>query len=172
MMELTPESALEGVRRSTCDHGTASTLAFVITDLLDSTAMSTANPAAFKEVQTAHDDVMRAGLKRFRGVELGTQGDSFEVVFTEVDHAVHFCVHVQLSLMEAQWSKAVLALPSCKAVRSRLFGNIVSALSSLLSTLCAVIVRLLLGSSSGKSPASGMTLIDDRTACRLCGSGG
>ncbi|KAK9786282.1 hypothetical protein WJX73_000303 [Symbiochloris irregularis] len=91
-------------------------LAFVVTDMESSTAMADANTHAFSRLQEIHDAVMREGIARYGGYEIGTEGDSFHVAFRTVADAVHFCMEVQMVLLETNWPREVLKLGPCKMV--------------------------------------------------------
>ena len=93
-------------------------VAFVVTDLEGSTAMSVEDAAAYRMVQDTHDRIVRAALDELGGTEMATQGDSFEIAFPSAAVAVRFCVDVQEKLLLARWPDRVLQLPSCEQVRS------------------------------------------------------
>eukprot|EP00873_Tetraselmis_striata_P028955 jgi/Tetstr1/449219/TSEL_036425.t1 len=93
-------------------------LAFVTTDLLDSTKMAAASVEGFQQVQDIHDQIMREGISRHSGYEINTEGDAFQVAFQDVFQAVKFCMDVQYKLLEVPWTRKVLRLPSCKEVIS------------------------------------------------------
>ncbi|XRB05522.1 adenylate cyclase [Pycnococcus provasolii] len=91
-------------------------MVFVVTDLEGSTPMSASNGKAAKEAQRVHDNVMRRALQQHGGLEIATQGDSFELCFASVSAATKFCLDVQKRLSEHEWTKEVLALPYCEAM--------------------------------------------------------
>mmetsp|Transcript_33172 Transcript_33172/g.93931 ORF Transcript_33172/g.93931 Transcript_33172/m.93931 type:complete len:1125 (+) Transcript_33172:118-3492(+) len=91
-------------------------LAFVTTDLMESTNMAAADSEAFKQVQDIHDEVMRGAIWSCSGYEINTEGDAFFVAFRDVCDAVRFCMTVQHALLDTDWSKEVLQLPSCQTV--------------------------------------------------------
>mmetsp|Transcript_19565 Transcript_19565/g.54401 ORF Transcript_19565/g.54401 Transcript_19565/m.54401 type:complete len:1642 (-) Transcript_19565:436-5361(-) len=109
--EATNENGLSGATIRMCKD-----LAFVTTDLMDSTKMAAASVEGFTQVQDIHDQVMRESISRYRGYEIITEGDAFGVAFRDVFDAVNFCMAVQYRLLEVKWSRAVLKLPSCKEV--------------------------------------------------------
>ena len=59
---------------------------------------------------------MREGIARYGGYEIGTEGDSFHIAFRSVADAVHFCMEVQMLLLETSWPREVLKLGPCKTV--------------------------------------------------------
>ena len=61
---------------------------------------------------------MREGIAKSHGYEINTEGDSFQVAFTSVADAVLFAMETQYRLLETDWPKSVLKLPSCKQVQS------------------------------------------------------
>jgi class 3 adenylate cyclase len=86
-------------------------LVFVFTDIENSTLLSDTNPTVYREVQEAHDLVMRDNLDEFCGYEINTEGDSFQCCFEKCSHAVLFCEKVQEDLLSYEWSKKVCNLP-------------------------------------------------------------
>ncbi|DBA77690.1 TPA: hypothetical protein ACH3X2_008392 [Trebouxia sp. C0005] len=88
-------------------------LAFLITDLQDSTAMASANPVAFRKVQDIHDTLLHEGIAKFNGYEINTEGDSFHIAFTSVAAAVQVAMETQVRLLDSDWPKDVLKLPAC-----------------------------------------------------------
>jgi class 3 adenylate cyclase len=92
-------------------------LAFVITDLENSTGIANAAPRAYEKVQDAHDSLLRELIARHGGYEINTEGDAFHVAFKGCAAAVHFCMEVQYQMMEQEWPREVLKLPGCKEVR-------------------------------------------------------
>eukprot|EP00879_Flechtneria_rotunda_P023949 GHRR01025369.1.p1 GENE.GHRR01025369.1~~GHRR01025369.1.p1 ORF type:complete len:969 (+),score=296.48 GHRR01025369.1:353-3259(+) len=92
-------------------------VAFVFTDIESSTELSNQDPDAFKQLQEVHDQIMREGIAKHHGYEIITEGDSFQVAFATCQAAVAFCIDIQYRLLEMTWSKDVLKLNACKAVR-------------------------------------------------------
>eukprot|EP00878_Enallax_costatus_P030966 GHUV01033787.1.p1 GENE.GHUV01033787.1~~GHUV01033787.1.p1 ORF type:complete len:540 (+),score=161.45 GHUV01033787.1:449-2068(+) len=95
----------------------AKELAFVFTDIENSTEISNQDPASFKQIQEAHDQIMREGIAKHRGYEIITEGDSFQVAFATCQAAIQFCLDVQYRLLEQSWSKEILKLNACRVVR-------------------------------------------------------
>ena len=61
---------------------------------------------------------MRKEIHNNDGIEIATNGDSFQVAFHNVDDAVNFCLAVQVSLLKAPWRKEIENSPTCKYVKS------------------------------------------------------
>ncbi|KAL4419982.1 hypothetical protein ABPG75_007080 [Micractinium tetrahymenae] len=93
-------------------------LAFVITDLQDSTSIAASAPRHFEKVQEMHDSLIRELIGRYHGYEINTEGDAFHVAFKDVQHAVLFCMEVQYQMMELDWPREVLRLGSCREAKA------------------------------------------------------
>lgn len=93
-------------------------LAFVITDLENSTAIASGAPRQFEKVQEMHDSLIRELIGRFHGYEINTEGDAFHVAFKDVQAAVLFCMEVQYQMLELEWPREVLRLGPCKEVKA------------------------------------------------------
>mmetsp|Transcript_7066 Transcript_7066/g.19954 ORF Transcript_7066/g.19954 Transcript_7066/m.19954 type:complete len:1530 (+) Transcript_7066:2-4591(+) len=89
---------------------------FVFTDIEDSTGLAAAEPLAYAQVQEIHDTTIRRQLALHNGYEINTQGDAFEIGFHGVEAAIRFCMKVQMDLLETQWPREILALPSAGRV--------------------------------------------------------
>ncbi|CAI5713958.1 unnamed protein product [Hyaloperonospora brassicae] len=79
---------------------------FVVTDIESSSALWAIGDA--KVMQRAiqvHDDTLRALLALYRGYEITTAGDSFQLAFHTIREAVAYCLDVQLQLLAAPWPK-------------------------------------------------------------------
>jgi hypothetical protein len=63
-----------------------------------------------------HDSVIEHHIALNNGYEMNTQGDSFEIAFSNVQSATRFCLAVQMDLLHAAWHKSVLRLPYCGEV--------------------------------------------------------
>ena len=94
-------------------------VAFVITDLENSTGIASAVPRAYDFVQEAHDTLMRDLIAAYGGYEINTEGDAFHVAFKDAATAVQFCMEIQYEMMEIEWPKEVLKLPGCETQYSR-----------------------------------------------------
>ena len=69
-----------------------------------------------RQVQEIHDTTIRRQLALHNGYEINTQGDAFEIGFHNAESAIRFCMKVQMELLETQWPKEILALPSAGKV--------------------------------------------------------
>lgn len=94
-------------------------VAFVITDLENSTGISSAAPRAANFVQEAHDTLLRDLIAAYGAYEINTEGDAFHVAFSDVSTAIQFCMEIQYEMMEIEWPKEVLSLPGCEALYSK-----------------------------------------------------
>ena len=89
-------------------------VAFVFTDVQSSTSLWEKAPDAMDKALEQHDRILRELLKRYNGYEVKTEGDAFMVTFFSALDAVLWCCHVQISLMEAEWSEEFIAMPSAR----------------------------------------------------------
>jgi predicted ATPase/class 3 adenylate cyclase len=88
--------------------GTASTeLTMLFTDIEGSTTLLNRLGRGYAEVLAAHRDVLRTAFHRSGGRELGTEGDSFFVVFDEADDAVAAAAEGQQALESHRWPEGV-----------------------------------------------------------------
>lgn len=94
-------------------------VAFVITDLENSTGIASSVPRAYDFVQEAHDTLMRDLIAAYGGYEINTEGDAFHVAFKNAATAVQFCMEIQYEMMQIEWPKEVLKLPGCEVQYSR-----------------------------------------------------
>ncbi|KAL4145715.1 hypothetical protein PRNP1_011591 [Phytophthora ramorum] len=93
---------------------------FVVTDIESSSALWAIDDG--KVMQRAiqvHDDTLRSLLSPYRGYEITTAGDSFQLAFHTVREAVSYCMDVQLQLLAADWPKELHGLvPATKKRRA------------------------------------------------------
>ncbi|MEO5966318.1 MAG: adenylate/guanylate cyclase domain-containing protein, partial [Candidatus Limnocylindrales bacterium] len=79
-------------------------IAFVFTDIEGSTRLVDAlGTAAWRPLLQRHRALVRAALAAHRGHEVGTEGDSFFVVFPDLDDAVAMVVEAQRALAAERW---------------------------------------------------------------------
>ena len=84
------------------------TATFLSTDMERSTQhIRELGSAAFTDALEQHHRVLRGAIAANGGIELGTEGDSFLVVFSEARSAVDAAVQAQLALAAAAWPKHV-----------------------------------------------------------------
>jgi predicted ATPase/class 3 adenylate cyclase len=81
----------------------AATMTFLFTDVEGSTRMLDALGDAFPPTIEQHRSLLRAAFIRHGGEELGTEGDSFVVVFVSAAGAVAAALDAQLALRAHDW---------------------------------------------------------------------
>jgi len=107
------------------DHSSSSVV-FVCTDIVNSTIMAKANAAAYQEAQDIHDEILTTLSRTRGGYVCGTQGDAFEIVFSDVTSAICFAIDTQNALLNTPWSSEVLSLPFCEEVSDEWMNNVVA----------------------------------------------
>jgi predicted ATPase/class 3 adenylate cyclase len=115
------EDSSAGLRGPALDteglRGAGGTLAFLFSDIEGSTRLEQAvGTAAYAQLRERHRDLLRAAFAAHGGVEQGTEGDSFFVVFGTAAEAI-------AAAAEAQRSIAAEAWPTDVAVRVRMGLN-------------------------------------------------
>jgi predicted ATPase/class 3 adenylate cyclase len=84
------------------------TVTFVFTDIEGSTRLAdTLGPAGYGDVLERHRRILREVWDRHGGVEVGTEGDSFFVVFGLPTDAVAACADAQRALAAAAWPDGI-----------------------------------------------------------------
>ncbi|KAE8898553.1 hypothetical protein PF005_g22448 [Phytophthora fragariae] len=93
---------------------------FVFTDIQQSSALWGVDDGLVMQRATEiHDDILRSLLMKYRGYEITTAGDAFQLAFHTVREAIEYCLDVQMQLLEAHWSKELHGLlPATKKQRS------------------------------------------------------
>ena len=87
------------------------TLTFLFTDIEGSTRLvQELGPAAYGEVLERHRDLLRAAWAANDGIEVGTEGDSFFVVFASAPAAVAAAVDAQRALASTEFPHGVGAI--------------------------------------------------------------
>ena len=84
------------------------------TDVQNSTVLWEQNELAMAEAVKMHHSAMRAGIQRFKGYEVKTEGDAFMVAFRETKDAMRWCLFMQESLLTLDYSADFLTLPDAK----------------------------------------------------------
>lgn len=79
------------------------TLTFLFTDIEGSTRMVQSLGERFDEVLEEHHKILRETFASHGGVEVGTEGDAFFVVFTDATQAVIAAAAAQRALAEHDW---------------------------------------------------------------------
>ncbi|MBT8248644.1 MAG: hypothetical protein KJN81_00155 [Acidimicrobiia bacterium] len=100
------------VRRLTTDLP-AGTVTFFFSDIEGSTQLVQRLGPDYRQVLERHGSIVREGLSRYGGIEIGTEGDSFFAVFESAPAAVEATIWVQHALAEEPW-------PDMGAVRVRI----------------------------------------------------
>jgi class 3 adenylate cyclase len=93
---------------------------FVFTDIESSSALWAIGDGTMMQRATEiHDNILRSSLTKYRGYEITTAGDAFQLAFHTIREAVEYCLDVQLQLLVANWPKELhQALPATRKLRS------------------------------------------------------
>lgn len=79
---------------------------FVYTDIESSTQLWGFEDGTIMErANEIHEQIVRSSLAEFRGYEITTCGDAFQLAFHNVKDAVEYCAQVQFKLLDAEWPK-------------------------------------------------------------------
>jgi predicted ATPase/class 3 adenylate cyclase len=89
------------------------TVTMLFTDIEGSTGLLTRLGDRYAEVLSVHRQLMRDAFAAGGGWEVGTEGDSFFVVFESADGAVRSCLEAQRALLSYEW-------PGGESVRVRM----------------------------------------------------
>lgn len=95
-------------------------VAFLFTDIKNSTLLWETNPLAMRAAIKVHNDIMRRTLRSFGGYEVKTEGDAFMATFQNALDAVRCCLMVQQHLLEADWPQETLESPDGRETRGEL----------------------------------------------------
>ena len=79
------------------------TLTLLFSDIEGSTSLLNRLGAAWGEALSAHRRILRESFAAHGGVEMGTEGDSFFVVFTSASEAVAAALQAQRGLLAHEW---------------------------------------------------------------------
>ncbi|KAE8972435.1 hypothetical protein PR003_g27298 [Phytophthora rubi] len=93
---------------------------FVFTDIESSSALwAMGDGLVMQRATEIHDNILRASLMKYRGYEITTAGDAFQLAFHTVREAVEYCLDVQLQLLVANWPKELHGmLPATRKQRA------------------------------------------------------
>ena len=84
------------------------TVTFLFTDIEGSTRIAQETEVStFREILERHHAVLRNSCAAHGGVERGTEGDAFLVIFTDASEAVAAAVDAQRGLADVQWPSGV-----------------------------------------------------------------
>ncbi|MGW5237700.1 ATP-binding protein [Monashia sp. NPDC004114] len=81
------------------------TLTLLFSDIEGSTSMLNGLGPLWGEALSAHRAILREVFERLDGIEIGTEGDSFFVVFTSASNGLRAAVDAQRGLAEHEWPK-------------------------------------------------------------------
>jgi class 3 adenylate cyclase len=92
---------------------------FVFTDIESSSALwAIGDGRVMQQATQIHDDTLRGLLAPYRGYEITTAGDSFQLAFHTIQEAAEYCLEAQLQLLNAKWPKRLHDLvPATRKVR-------------------------------------------------------
>lgn len=92
---------------------------FVITDIESSSALwAVGDGLVMQRAVEMHDDILRSLLAKYRGYEITTAGDSFQLAFHTIREAIEYSLAVQMELLVAKWPKQLHGLvPATKLER-------------------------------------------------------
>uniref|UniRef100_H3GEZ7 Guanylate cyclase domain-containing protein n=1 Tax=Phytophthora ramorum TaxID=164328 RepID=H3GEZ7_PHYRM len=93
---------------------------FVFTDIQQSSALwGVGDGLIMQNATETHDNILRSLLMKYRGYEITTAGDAFQLAFHTVREAIEYCLDVQMQLLDANWPKELHGLlPATKKQRS------------------------------------------------------
>ncbi|OQR96434.1 adenylate cyclase [Thraustotheca clavata] len=90
---------------------------FVNTDIENSTFLWSNLPNEMTKALSLHDDCIREQLAKYRGYEITTAGDAFELAFHSTIDAISWCIRVQKELLILAWPKELEQFACSKTVR-------------------------------------------------------
>ncbi len=83
------------------------TVTMLFSDIEGSTVLLSRLGESFESALSQHRRILRAAFARWRGHEVGTEGDSFFVAFESAGDAVRACVDGQRALAAHEWPDGV-----------------------------------------------------------------
>ncbi|DBA04265.1 TPA: hypothetical protein N0F65_009500, partial [Lagenidium giganteum] len=112
-----PAQDLSDVEQHEPPHGAP---IFVFTDIESSSALWSIADGRFMQAATdLHDDILRSTLAKYRGYEITTAGDAFQLAFRTIKEAAEYCMDVQMQLLCAPWPKQLEGMvPATRKVRA------------------------------------------------------
>uniref|UniRef100_K3X9B0 Guanylate cyclase domain-containing protein n=1 Tax=Globisporangium ultimum (strain ATCC 200006 / CBS 805.95 / DAOM BR144) TaxID=431595 RepID=K3X9B0_GLOUD len=93
---------------------------FVFTDIESSSALwGMGDGSVMKQASELHDSILRGLLSKYRGYEITTAGDAFQLAFHSIREAVSYCLDAQIQLVMAKWPKELHGMvPATEKKRS------------------------------------------------------
>lgn len=93
---------------------------FVFTDIESSSALwGIGDGQVMKLATELHDSILRGLLAKYRGYEITTAGDAFQLAFHSIREATSYCLDAQIQLVMAKWPKELHGLvPATEKKRS------------------------------------------------------
>eukprot|EP01062_Namystynia_karyoxenos_P003905 TRINITY_DN1137_c0_g1_i3.p1 TRINITY_DN1137_c0_g1~~TRINITY_DN1137_c0_g1_i3.p1 ORF type:complete len:1418 (+),score=267.54 TRINITY_DN1137_c0_g1_i3:81-4334(+) len=98
-----PEAVLLKYEPQTVVPAPEGDIAIVFTDIIGSTKLWEASPGGMDEALTLHNDCLRGLVRRHKGYEVKTIGDSFMVAFADPVDAARFGLSAQQDLLDCPW---------------------------------------------------------------------
>ncbi|KAL3664280.1 hypothetical protein V7S43_010607 [Phytophthora oleae] len=84
---------------------------FVFTDIESSSELwAIGDGRIMQQATQVHDGILRGLLAPYRGYEITTAGDSFQLAFHTIQEAVEYCLEAQIQLLNAKWPKKLHGL--------------------------------------------------------------
>lgn len=83
----------------------------IYTDVQGSTALWEADPMSMKKATDIHDSIIRRCYSDYKGYEITTEGDAFNIAFQHPSDAIAFALKAQLALYRAKWPEGTLNHP-------------------------------------------------------------
>ncbi|EFC40146.1 predicted protein [Naegleria gruberi] len=89
-------------------------ISFAFTDIQNSTVLWQYNEKAMKLALAIHNKIVRDNIKKYRGYEVKTQGDSFFVAFRKIEDCINWAFSVQSDLLKANWPSDIITQYDCR----------------------------------------------------------
>jgi class 3 adenylate cyclase len=91
-------------------------ISVIFTDIENSTTLWEKDSNLMLNVIKKHNNIIRNLLKKYKGYEVKTDGDSFMCVFEDLKKCIQFAIKIQLELMNVNWPEKLLEIPEVKKV--------------------------------------------------------
>ncbi|KAL0481965.1 adenylate cyclase [Acrasis kona] len=89
-------------------------MVLAFTDVQNSTKLWSQLGTDMSKALSVHNKVLRNLIKKYKGYEVKTQGDSFMVAFEDPKKAVEWALHSQKDLLYAEWPPCVMQTFDCR----------------------------------------------------------